>query len=162
MNARLTLVSCAALVAAASVSVPADMPAHTMVTADKIVWGPAPPGLPPGSQAAVIYGDPGKAAPFTLRAKLPAGYRIAPHWHPTDEHVTVLSGEIAMGTGEAWDDKALMAMPMGAFMGMAANTRHYLLAKTEATIQVHGTGPFAINYVNPKDDPRMAAAAPMK
>ena len=161
MNARLTLVSCA-VVAAAAVSFAADMPGHTMVTADKIVWGPAPPGLPPGSQAAVIYGDPGKPGPFTLRAKLPAGYRIAPHWHPTDEHVTVLSGNIAMGTGEAWDDKALMAMPMGAYMGMAADTRHYLLAKTAAVIQVHGTGPFAINYVNAKDDPRTAAAAPAR
>jgi len=162
MNARLTLVSCAAVVAAAAVSFAADMPGHTMVTADKIVWGPAPPGLPPGSQAAVIYGDPGKPGSFTLRAMLPAGYRIAPHWHPTDEHLTVLSGSIAMGTGETWDDKALMAMPTGAFMGMAAQTRHYLLAKTAAVIQVHGTGPFAINYVNPKDDPRTAAAAATK
>ena len=162
MNARLTLVSCAAVVAAAAVSLAADMPGHTMVTADKLVWGPAPPALPPGSQAAMMYGDPGKPAPFTLRVKLPAGYRIPPHWHPTDEHVTVLAGTIAMGTGETWDDKALMAMPTGAFMGLAANTRHYLLAKTEATIQVHGTGPFSITYVNPKDDPRTAAAPATK
>src|SRR5687768_15317505 len=152
MNARLALVSCAAVVAAASVSFPADMPSgHTMVTADKIVWGPAPPGLPPGSQAAVIDGDPGNPGPFTLRAKLPAGYRIPPHWHSTDEHVTVLSGTIAMAAGETWDDSALMTMPTGAYMGMAPNTRHFLLAKSEAIIQVHGTGPFAINYVNAKD-----------
>jgi len=150
-------VSCAAVVAAASVSFAADMPGgHTMVTADKIVWGPEPPGLPPGSMAAIIHGDPGKPAPFTLRAKLPAGYRIPPHWHPTDEHVTVLSGTIAMGTGEAWDDKALMTMPTGAFMGMTPNTRHFLLAKTESIIQVHGTGPFSITYVNATDDPRTA------
>ena len=158
MKSRLILVlSCVA--AGAAVSSAADMPGHTMVTADKIVWGPAPPGLPPGSQAAVIDGDPGKPGSFTLRAKLPAGYKIPPHWHATDEHVTVLSGTIAMAAGEAWDDKALMTMPTGAYMGMTPNTRHYLLAKTAATIQVHGTGPFAITYVNPKDDPRTAATS---
>jgi quercetin dioxygenase-like cupin family protein len=157
MNARLMLVlSCVA--AGAAPGFAADMPGHTMVTADKVAWGPAPPGLPPGSQAAVIDGDPGKPGPFTLRAKLPAGYKIPPHWHATDEHVTVLSGTIAMGTGETWEDNALMTMPMGAYMGMAPGTRHYLLAKTEAIIQVHGTGPFAITYVNPKDDPRIASS----
>jgi hypothetical protein len=32
--------------------------------------------------------------------------------------------------------------------------RHYVVAKGATTIQVHGTGPFAINYVDPADDPR--------
>jgi hypothetical protein len=29
------------------------------------------------------------------------------------------------------------------------------LAKTAVTIQVHGTGPFVVNYVNPADDPSL-------
>jgi quercetin dioxygenase-like cupin family protein len=152
-------VSCAAA-AFAAVSLaeePAMAPMHKMMTPAEIVWGPAPPGLPPGSQAAVLYGNPGGTGPFTLRAKLPAGYRIAPHWHPTDEHVTVLSGSVSMGMGETLDEKAMMALPVGGFAAMPPNTRHYLMTKTGATIQVHGTGPFAITYVNPKDDPRNAA-----
>ena len=166
MNARIfrgtPFVGAVVLTAAAATAQAPMAPApmamdHTMVTADKIVWGPAPPGLPPGSMAAVLSGNPGAPGTFTIRAKLPAGYRIAPHWHPTDEHVTVLSGAIAMGTGEKWDDKALMAMPAGAFAAMASNTRHYLFAKSESIIQVHGTGPFSITYVNPADDPRAAA-----
>jgi quercetin dioxygenase-like cupin family protein len=132
-------------------------PSHTMITADQIVWGAGPPGLPPGVQTAVIAGDPGQSGPFTLRARMPAGYRIAPHWHPTDEHVTVLSGTVAMGMGETFDEKALMELPPGGFAAMPPNTRHYLKAKTAAVIQVHGTGPFAVTYVNPADDPRNAA-----
>jgi len=33
---------------------------------------------------------------------------------------------------------------------------HYVVAKTMVTIQVHGIGPFEINYVNPADDPSRA------
>jgi hypothetical protein len=36
---------------------------------------------------------------------------------------------------------------------MPAEARHYFLAKSAATFQVHGMGPFAITYVNPNDDP---------
>lgn len=152
-------VSCAA-VALAGVSAaeqPAMAPMHNMTTPAQLVWGPAPPGLPAGAQVAVLAGDPGGTGPFTLRAKLPAGYRVPPHWHPTDEHVTVLSGAVAMGMGETIDEKAMMALPVGGFAAMAPNQRHYLVSKSGATIQVHGTGPFAITYVNPKDDPRTAA-----
>lgn len=132
-------------------------PGHTMIRADQVVWTPGPPSLPAGGQIAVISGDPGQAGPFTIRAKLPAGYRIAPHWHPTDEHVTVLTGTVAMGMGETFDEKALMELPVGAFAAMPPNTRHSFVAKTAAVIQVHGTGPFDVMYVNPADDPRNSA-----
>jgi Domain of unknown function (DUF4437) len=145
-----------ALAGASFAEQPPMAPMHNMVTPAQIVWGPGPPGLPAGAQVAVISGDPGQPGPFTLRAKLPAGYRIPPHWHPTDEHVTVLSGAISMGMGETFDEKAMMALPVGGFAGMPPNTRHYLMTKSGATIQVHGTGPFAVTYVNPKDDPRAA------
>ena len=149
-------VACASALAVSSIAEQPMAPMHKMMTSDQIVWGPAPPGLPSGSQAAVISGDPGMAGPFTLRAKFPAGYRIAPHWHSTDENVTVLSGTIAMGMGDMLDEKALMTLPAGAFAAMPPKTPHMLIAKTEAVIQVHGTGPFAITYVNAADDPRNA------
>ena len=151
-------------VAAGAFATAADMPAgHVMVNADKIMWGTASPALPAGSNMTVITGDPATAgSAFTLRVKMPAGYKVPPHWHPTDENVTVMSGTVAMGMGEAWDDKALMAMPVGSFSAMPAKTPHYLVAKTAAIVQVHGVGPFALTYVNPKDDPRMAAPAATK
>ena len=157
---RSTLAVVCAMTALAGLSYaeePAMAPMHKMMTPAQIVWGPAPPGLPAGSQAAVLSGDPGKPGPFTLRAKMPAGYRIPPHWHATDEHVTVMSGTLAMGMGDAFDEKAMMTLPAGGFAAMPPNTRHYLVAKSPVVIQVHGTGPFSITYVNPADDPRGAA-----
>jgi hypothetical protein len=131
--------------------------AHRMVGAEEVVWGPAPPGLPPGSKAALLSGDPGQPGPFTVRAQMPAGYRIPPHWHATEENLTVLSGALGMGMGDTFDESSLRELKPGGFVHMDPNMRHYLLAKAETVIQVHGMGPFAITYVNPADDPRGAA-----
>ncbi len=127
---------------------------HIMLTEDKLTWGPAPASLPAGAQAAVLEGDPKQQGLFTLRLKLPAGYKIQPHWHPADEHITVVSGTFSMGLGDTFDESKAQALPAGAFAVMAAKTRHYALTKDGATIQLHGMGPWGINYVNPKDDPR--------
>ena len=85
---------------------------HTMITPNDVKWGPAPPALPAGAQIAVLSGDPSKAEPFTIRLKAPDGYKIMPHWHPTDENVTVLEGTFAMGVGEKFDEAAAHAMPV--------------------------------------------------
>ena len=126
---------------------------HAMVPPNTLKWGDAPPGLPAGSRMAVVSGDPGKAEPFVIRAQLPAGYRIAPHWHPTTENITVLTGTIALGPGEKMDE-VMQDLPAGAFASLPAEMRHTFMARTAATIQVHGVGPFGITYVNPADDPR--------
>jgi len=127
--------------------------AHVMVEPASIKWGGPPPSLPPGSKIAVIAGDPSKAEPFVLRAQVPAGYKIAPHWHPGDENLTVLSGTIALGMGETWDESKMKPVGTGGYAALPAQMRHYFISKTPATFQVHGTGPFVVNYVNPADDP---------
>jgi len=72
----------------------------------EVKWGPAPPVVPSGAQAAVLNGDPFKdGAAYTLRLKMPDGYRIGPHWHPTDENVTVLSGTLGAGMGDKFAGK---------------------------------------------------------
>ncbi len=130
-------------------------PKHVLVTTADIKWGPAPDGLPPGAQLAVLDGDPGKAGvPFTIRAKLPDGYKVMPHWHPTDESVTVLSGTFTVGMGDTWTDSAMTALKAGEFARMSKMTHHYAGTKGETVIQIHGIGPFGITYVNAKDDPR--------
>ena len=126
---------------------------HSMTTADALKWGAGPPSLPPGSKVAVVAGDPSQPGPFIVRAQLPAGYKIAPHWHPAVEQVTVLSGTIAMGMGDKWDDAALKTLPTGGFISLPAEMRHYLLSKTASTVQIQGFGPLVLNYVDPKDDP---------
>jgi quercetin dioxygenase-like cupin family protein len=130
---------------------------HTMITPNDVKWGPAPPALPAGAQMAILSGDPSKAELFTIRLKAPDGYKIMPHWHPTDENVTVLEGTFAMGVGEKFDEAAAHEMPVGSFVRMPKGTRHYARAKGETVVQVHAIGPFVINYVNPNDDPRKQA-----
>jgi quercetin dioxygenase-like cupin family protein len=127
---------------------------HLAVRPDDVKWGPAPPGLPPGAHAAVLMGDPGKAAPFVIRAKLPDGYKVPPHWHSQDENITVLKGTFIAGKGEKLNADAADAMPVGSFVSMPKGMRHVAIAKGETIIQIHGMGPFDITYVNPSDDPR--------
>jgi len=126
---------------------------HVMVAPSAIKWGEAPPALPPGAKMAVVAGDPGKPAAYVIRAQLPAGYKIPAHWHPTDENITVLSGTVALGMGDAFDQAALQDLPVGGFTTVPAQMHHYFMSKTPSTIQVHGMGPFAITYINPAADP---------
>lgn len=131
---------------------------HVMVTPDDIKWGPAPPSLPPGAQLAVLSGDPSQAGvPFTMRARFPDGYKVPPHWHPSDENVVVLEGALVMSLGEKFDETAGREMTAGSYALMPKGVRHFVWAKGETVIQVYGIGPFAINYVNPADDPRKSA-----
>ncbi|BCT92094.1 hypothetical protein LYSHEL_11180 [Lysobacter helvus] len=141
---------------------PPDKPAmadaantHAMVHAADTKWGPAPPALPKGTQAAVLYGDPGKAGPFTIRLKFPAGGKVPRHWHPTDEQVTVIEGDFALSMGEGANvhDGAFVA---GDYVNLPAKMQHAASTKGGAVVQVVSTGPFQITYVDPKDDPRNA------
>lgn len=136
---------------------PAPAPgAHTLLAPGQITSGPVPASLPPGATLAVLSGDPSKSEPFVVRLQAPAGYTVAPHWHPTDEHVSVLTGTLAAGMGDTIDKSAMTDLPAGGYALMPAMMHHYVIAKTPVTIQVHGIGPFAINYVNPADDPSRA------
>jgi len=145
--------------AIATIGLAQDTKTHVAVTADEIKWGPAPPVLQKGAQFAVVSGNPGAAGPFVIRLKIPAGYKIAPHWHPTDEHVTVISGTFALGMGEKFEQAKMKDLPVGGYGLLPAEMRHYAMAKTAAVVQVHGTGPFVLNYVNPADDPSKVNAA---
>ena len=128
--------------------------AHVMVTPDDTEWAPAPPSLPSGAQAAVLEGDPAKSGAFTMRLKLPDGYRIPPHFHPADEHVTVIEGTFVMGLGDKFDESAGRPLRAGSFAMMPAGTRHFVWTKGATVVQLHGTGPWWITYVNASDDPR--------
>lgn len=126
---------------AAPAKAAAAAPKHTMTTAAELKWGPGSDALPPGAQFAVVDGDPGKAgAPFVIRAKLPNGYRVPPHFHPSDESVTVLSGNLAFGMGDKTDDASMKQLGPGGFARMPKGMRHYVLAKSDTEIQVHAIG----------------------
>ena len=134
--------------------------AHVAVTPDQVQWGPGPPSLPAGAQMAVLAGDPSQpGASYTLRAKVPDGYRIPPHWHPVDENVAVIQGTFMIGMGEKFNRAGSHALPAGSFMRMPKEVRHFACVKGETILDVYGLGPFDITYVNPADDPRKKAAA---
>ena len=127
---------------------------HVVLKPSSIKWMDAPPALPAGAQAAILAGDPGKPGPYTIRVKMPDGYKVPPHWHPTDENVTVIQGTLMVGRGETFAEKASEELPAGSYMRMPKTMRHFAWAKGETIVQVHGMGPFEINYVNAADDPR--------
>lgn len=128
--------------------------AHVMVAPSGLTWGDPPPALPAGAKLAVVSGDPSKPGPFVLRLQFPAGYKISPHWHPTDENATLLAGSLALGMGDTFDEAKMQPVTAGSFVVLPAETRHYLHVKAASTIQLHGMGPFVLNYVNAADDPR--------
>jgi len=131
---------------------------HVMVTPNDVKWGPAPPGLPAGAELAVLDGDPGKAGLFTIRAKFPDGYKVPPHSHPTDEHVSVISGTLKAGSGAKWDDASMHSLAAGSYAKMVKRMNHYVMAQGETIVQITGMGPFVITYADPKDDPRKKTA----
>jgi len=137
------------------------MKEHPVTRAAATQWGPAPPVLPAGAQAAILAGDPGKDGMFTLRLKMPAGYRVPRHWHPSDESVTLVEGDLTLSMGEAANAHAKTLAP-GDFLNLPARMQHEASTKGGATVQIHSMGPFQITYVDPKDDPRNAQAEPAK
>jgi len=122
-----------------------------------ITWGPAPAVFPAGAKMAVLQGDPSQSALFTVRLDLPDGYRLPPHFHPTDEHVTVITGTFLVGMGDSLDLSKMMALPAGAFITAGANQHHYAVARCHTIVQVHAMGPFALTYVNAKGAPQTSS-----
>jgi quercetin dioxygenase-like cupin family protein len=126
---------------------------HRMISPADLKWADIP-SLPPGAKIAVIEGPLNEAVPFTFRLKFPANYRIPAHWHPAVERVTVISGTFYMGVGDKLDMKNSMALSPGSMMIMQPKTNHFAWTKEEVEVQLNGTGPWGVTYVNPGDDPR--------
>ena len=123
-------------------------------TPDSVPYGPVPSFVPPGAQLAVLEGNPmGTSGDYTIRLKMPDGYRIAPHWHPKRENVTVLSGTLKFGMGDHFDESKMTGFPVGSFAYLDPEMHHYVMASGEVVVQIHGMAPVQFNYINPDDDP---------
>ena len=130
---------------------------QVLVNSGDLKWMAAPPALPKGAKLAVLYGDPTKNGAFVIRLMAPAGYRIPPHWHSQTENLTVVSGTLYLGPGDAMDATHAHALRAGGYHYLPAKAHHYAFTKVATVIQVHGEGPFDIVYVNDKDDPQKMA-----
>jgi quercetin dioxygenase-like cupin family protein len=154
---RVALLLCLAAVGPAQAQEKASpVSNHSIValTPDAIEWVTAPAALPAGAKVAVLQGDPSQPGAFVVRILFPAGYSVAPHSHPTHEHVTVLRGTLNVGMGSKFDKPATKSLAAGSFSVMPAGMSHFVWVDSETELQIHGTGPFTLNYANPADDPR--------
>ena len=131
-------------------------PVHGVYLPPDIQWKEGPPSLLPGAKSAVLEGDMTKAGPFTVRLRLPNDYHISAHTHPAIEHVTIISGSMKLAMGDQLDRAAAHTLPAGSFAVMPTGMRHAAWFEGETIIQIHGIGPWEINYLNPADDPRTA------
>jgi quercetin dioxygenase-like cupin family protein len=140
---------CVVLSASAALADDMKMP----MNGNEMKWGPAPPVFPQGAQVTVLSGDPFKDGPYVLRLKMPAGYKLPAHNHPTQENVTVISGNFHIGMGDKLDEKKGIELTPGGYGEAPAKMNHFAWTTSPTVVQVHGQGPFAIAYVNPADDP---------
>lgn len=124
-----------------------------------IQWKDGPPSLPPGAKFAVLEGDPSKDGMFVMRIRVPDGFHIPAHTHPKPERVTVIAGTFKLAMGENPKKENAQVLPAGTYGVWPAGMVHAAWMEGETTVQVHGIGPWAINYVNPDDDPRKVKKA---
>jgi quercetin dioxygenase-like cupin family protein len=94
-----------------------------------------------------------KAGTYVMRLWMPANYQIPPHFHPADEHVTVVQGSFYVGLGGTFDDVSATRLPAGTFASLSKGKPHFAFTQEETVIQLHGVGPWSLTYVNPSDDP---------
>jgi len=143
-----------ALVVGMSLPVAQTAAAKTKSKSSTLKWGPAPSVFPKGARMAVVSGDPSKAAHFVVELSMPAGYKIPPHFHPTDEIVQVKKGTFLVGMGDTFDAAKTKAMKVGEKGTVPAEMHHFAMAKVATTVSVSAMGPFAMTYVNPADNPQ--------
>ncbi len=123
-------------------------------TKESLQWGPAPAVFPAGAKMAVVSGDPSKAELFLVELSMPNGYKIPPHFHPTDEVVEVKEGTFLVGMGDTFDLTKAKPMKKGDKGSVPANMHHFGSAQGATIVAVSARGPFAMTYVNPADAPQ--------
>jgi quercetin dioxygenase-like cupin family protein len=110
------------------------------------------PAPPPGAEMPRRPGADTLGTAFTLRFKMPSGYKIPPHWHTQDEQLTILSGTFVLHMGDTMDAPA-HELKAGAYHFPARQGAPRRRDKAETVLQLHGNGPFDIHYLNPADNP---------
>lgn len=130
---------------------PASAQEYTAVMQRDIKWQDAP-SIGPGAKTAVIQGDPKSSGPFVMRLKLPPKTTIGVHTHPAAENVTVLAGTLYFAPGDKLDRKAAKAFGPGSYFSIEQGKAMFAYTTDkETTLQLHGNGPWGINYLDSKD-----------
>ena len=108
------------------------------------------PFTPLNEDAVVIQGDPEKEGQeFVMRIRELRGSFIPPHTHPVDEHITVLVGNVCLGTGPEFVREKLECLGPGGYAFFPKGTTIFGESLGPATVQVHGIGPFHLHWKYP-------------
>lgn len=119
------------------------------VSTREVQWKP----VIEGAEFAVLSGHPEEPGePYVIRFRTFKPLQVPPHWHPEDEHVTVLEGTLQVGLGEDYASTGLRRLEAGAYIRMPKHFRHFALYQQGTVVQVTGIGPVQSCYVRPEDD----------
>ena len=86
-----------------------------------------------GAMMSVQDGDPG-TGPSVVLMKFPKGMTVPPHWHTSDEVVTVVSGSATFGTGETVDVTKGTKLGAGSYILIPGKNPHWVVVKDELLI----------------------------
>jgi quercetin dioxygenase-like cupin family protein len=117
-------------------------------------WAVVPTLLPPGAMIAVVSGDPTAPGQSTIELSMPDGYRMPPHFHPTEERVEVKQGTLLIGMGDRLDARKTLPLAAGDTVAAPAGMHHYSVAKGTTVVAVTFMGPYTMTYVNVYEAPR--------
>jgi len=106
------------------------------------------PEIDPRAEMAILSGDPAVASElYVIRFRIFAGIDVAPHWHPEDEHITVIEGAFGIGYGDSFVADTMTMLLPGAYLLVPKGVRHFSRYEAGTVVQVHGKGPLETHYV---------------
>jgi len=102
------------------------------------------------NESAVLLGNPDTPGDFyVMRYRTLVASDVPAHWHPQDEHVTVIAGEVSLGFGERFSPNDLRPLAAGSYVMIPRERPHFTRYTAGTIVQVNGIGPLTINYVHP-------------
>lgn len=104
-----------------------------------------------GALITVLEGDPNSDSLYTIRLKIPANYIVKPHWHTSNERVTILSGSVYVGFGNRVDKNNSVKFTVGGYYVNPPDLHHFVWTDEASEIQITGIGPWVVNYADEKE-----------
>jgi len=100
-------------------------------------------------ETAVLLGNPDTSGGlYVMRYRVLVGCDVPAHWHPEDEHVTVIAGEVSLGFGKRFSADVLRPLAAGSYALIPRKQPHFTRYAAGTILQVHGIGPLVVNYLD--------------
>ncbi|MBV8534687.1 MAG: cupin domain-containing protein [Alphaproteobacteria bacterium] len=111
-----------------------------ITTPDQLRWSSVA-GMP-GVSEAWLVGHAGSPGFYVVRRNFNQGGQILPHTDAQTIFLTVLSGEVYVGSDDQIDPRSARRLPAGTFLIIPGGSPHYLWARYgDAVVQEWGTLP---------------------